>query len=89
MPALLIVIADSARQPLSQRATGIKRAQVKVVILYSPPQTLDEDVVLAATPAIHADFHLASLEHLDEGCAGKLGVHNYLTIHAHSTGALQ
>ncbi len=69
LPALLIVIADSARQPLSQRATGIKRAQVKVVILYSPPQTLDEDVVRAAAPAMHADFHLASLEHLDEGCA--------------------
>ena len=49
-----------------------ERAQVKIMILDGPPQTLNEDIILAAAPAVHADFHLALLEHLGEGCAGKL-----------------
>ena len=46
--------------------------QVKIAILDGPPQPLDEDVVLTAAPAVHADFNLVVLEHLDEGCAREL-----------------
>ena len=72
MTAFLVVVADPLLQPPPQRATGVKRMQVKIPILDGPPQALDEDVVLTATPAVHADFNLVILEHLGEGRAGEL-----------------
>ncbi|WP_394708055.1 hypothetical protein [uncultured Desulfosarcina sp.] len=46
--------------------------QVNVLVLEGPPQSLDENVVLAAASTIHADGDLIILEHLGESVAGKL-----------------
>jgi hypothetical protein len=46
MSAALIIVTDPILQPLASCAPRIKRAQVKVVILYGPLQALDEEVVL-------------------------------------------
>ena len=48
--------------------------QVKIPILDGPPQPLDEDVVLTAAPAVHADGDLVVLENLSENIAGELSV---------------
>ena len=72
MSALLVVVADPLPKAFSQSATGIKRAHLKVLMLDGPPQPLDEDVILAAAPAVHADGHVVLLEYLGEGRAGEL-----------------
>ena len=78
---MLVVVADPFLQPPSQRATGIKRTQVKIPMLYGPPQPFDKDIVLTAASSIHADFHLVVLEDLGESITGELsplvGIENF------------
>ena len=73
MSAFFIVEANPVAQALAEFGTAGERMQVKVVMFDGPPQTLDEDVVLASAAAVHADGDAVVLEDLGERGAGKLG----------------
>src|SRR5260221_14712462 len=49
-----------------------RRAQVDPFVLHGPPQALDEDVVVAAPAAVHADRDPMIPQHLGELVAGEL-----------------
>lgn len=72
MSPVVVVKSDPSVEALAQGRSAIKRVQVKVLILDSPPESFDKDVVLAAPPTIHADGDLVVLEGLDKAVAGKL-----------------
>ena len=63
-------------QPLDESfaklSSRVERIQVEVVVLDRPPQTFDEDVVLASAAAVHADSDFVVFENLGEPVAGKL-----------------
>ena len=46
--------------------------QVNVLVLEGPPESLDENVVLATTTAVHADGNLVVFKNLGERVTGKL-----------------
>jgi len=46
--------------------------QVNVLVFESPPEPFDENVVLTAPPAVHADGDLVVVEDLGKGVAGEL-----------------
>ena len=48
------------------------REQIDFFVFDRLPQPLDKDVVAPCAFAVHADFDVVCLEHLDEGRAGKL-----------------
>ena len=52
MAPFVIVIFEPPAQALPQRLAGVECVQVKVLVLESPPEPLDKDVVLAATPPV-------------------------------------
>ena len=68
----MVVKVDPGTEALAQGRSGVKRMQVKVLVLDGPPEPLDKDVVLAAAPAIHADGDLVVLQDIDKVVAGKL-----------------
>ena len=72
MSPAMVVKVDQGVEALAQSRTAIKRVQVKVLILYGPPESLDKDVVLATPTPIHADGDLVVLEGLDKVVASKL-----------------
>jgi hypothetical protein len=41
-------------------------------VLYASPEPLDEDVVECSPPAIHADDHTFTFQHIGESRAGEL-----------------
>src|SRR5258706_15119908 len=49
-----------------------RRAQVDPFVLHGPPQALDEDVVVAAPAAVHADRDPMIPQHLGKLIAGEL-----------------
>ena len=51
---------------------GGRRAQVDPFVLHGPPQALDEDVVVAAPAAVHADRDPVIPQHLGKLVAGEL-----------------
>ena len=48
--------------------------QVNVLILEGPPQPFDENVVLGAAPAVHADSDIVRQKRANKLLVGKLGV---------------
>ena len=68
--AVVPVEARSKARPLfSARVAG---TQIDPFVLDGPPQAFDEDVVVTAPPAIHADLDAMCLEHAGEFGAGEL-----------------
>ena len=62
------VVAESVIELL----TGFVEIEVDVFILDRPPQSLNEDVVEAPAPPIHADFDVVLQKNCGEGFAGEL-----------------
>ena len=72
MLALLVVEAEPGAKAglgLSEARIGI---EVDLFVFEAPPQSLDEDVVHAATLAVHADHDLVPLQGASEVVAGEL-----------------
>ena len=57
--------------PLGLEAVG-EVVQVDRLVLHRSPETLDEDVVEPAPPAVHGDLHLRRPQSPGEGMAGEL-----------------
>lgn len=57
-----------------------ERMQVKVVVFEGPPHTLNEEVALTPTEAVHADVVAVVLENFSKSVAGKLGALSVLKI---------
>lgn len=70
--ALVVVKADPLDESLTKLDARVERMQVEVVVLEGPPQQFDEDDVLTATAAVHADGNPSVVEDLSERDAGKL-----------------
>src|SRR5271165_7104955 len=49
-----------------------RRAQIDPLVLHRPPKPLDEDIVMAASAAIHADLDPMIQQHTRERLAGEL-----------------
>lgn len=69
----MVVEANPLDEPFAKFSASVERVQVEVMVLDRPPQPFDEDVVLAAAAAVHADGDVVVLEDLSEGDAGELG----------------
>src|SRR5260370_39484322 len=67
----IIPVKKRAKAALLFDAVG-GGAQVDPFVLHGPPQALDEDVVVAAPAAIHADLDPAIAQHRGELVAGEL-----------------
>jgi hypothetical protein len=68
----IIPVEELAKAALLFDAVGC-RAQVDPLMLFhGPPQALDEDVVVEAPAAIHADLDPVVAQHLGELVAGEL-----------------
>lgn len=76
---LVIVEVDPATHAGPGLPTGLPIVQVDAFILPRPQQTLDDDVVDAASLAVHGDAHPGPLESVDPGegreLAALIGVH--------------
>jgi hypothetical protein len=71
--------ADAADVPVKELAKAALLfdavgcwAQVDPFVLHSPPQALDEDIVMAAPASVHADRDLVIPQYLGELLAGEL-----------------
>jgi len=60
-------------EALAQAGAVGERPEIEIMILERPPQSLDEDIVLDASSAVHADGDVMILEQVREGGAGELG----------------
>src|SRR6202048_2029235 len=67
----IIPVEELAKAALLFDSIG-GRAQVDPFVLHGPPQALDEDVVVAAPAAVHADRDPMIPQHLGELVAGEL-----------------
>lgn len=63
MQALLIVPLKILVQSVSQIRSSFDCVEIDVLVLYAPPKPFNEDVVVAASASIHADFHSCFFEH--------------------------
>ena len=72
MRAAPVVPVEAGREARLLRASVRARAQIHPLVLDGPPQPLDEDVVVAATAAVHADGDTVVLEHPGEGFGREL-----------------
>ena len=54
--SLLVVKPKPVPESFPKFGSVVEGSQVKVMILECPPQSLDEDVVLDASPTVHADL---------------------------------
>ena len=63
MLSAAIVPAEPFGQVFGKLSAGLVGSQVDPLILQGTPEPFDEDVVLEATFAIHADFHVPGFQH--------------------------
>jgi hypothetical protein len=71
--SVVVVEVNPPGESFAKFSLRVERVQVEVVVLDRPPQQFNEDVVLAAAAAVHADGDVVVFENLREGNAGKLG----------------
>src|SRR5260370_35952451 len=67
----IIPVKELAKAALLFDSIG-RWAEVDPFVLHSPPQALDEDVVMAAPASVHADRDPMIHQHLGELIAGEL-----------------
>src|SRR5690348_17560402 len=67
-----VVARDPAADTQAGLGTGGVGPQINVFVLQAAPQALHEDVVHAASFAVHADPDAGGFQHAGEGRAGKL-----------------
>jgi len=72
MPTLFVVETNPVAQAVVKLGAAVKRMQVEVVMFDRPPESLDEDVILASAAAVHADVDTVVFENLGERGTGKL-----------------
>lgn len=72
MRTLLVVERDPFRDAGLGLASGFERMQIDALVLQTPPQPLDHDVVHPSALAVHRDPYVGPLEDLGELEAGEL-----------------
>ncbi len=72
MAPLPIIESEVPIQVGPRRDHGIVGVQINLLVLHTPPQPLDEDIVEQAPLAVHVDRHTRILEHVGEHATGEL-----------------
>jgi len=72
MLPFLVIPGEPSCQVFGKLNSRFVCLQVDALVLQGAPEPLDEDVILEAPFAVHADFHVPCFQHGRELLAGKL-----------------